>query len=292
MTSGHANAVDLSGRIAVVTGASRGAGRGIARVLGEAGATVYVTGRSSRTGGNPTGRPGTIETTAEEVTARGGTGIPVRCDHTDDAQVTALFERVRAERGRLDVLVCNAWGGYEREVLPTPLPELDLAHLDLMYSAGLRAYLLTLQRAAPLLTDTRGGLAVVTSWVVDAQRYTGNIYYDVLKTAVNRLGRGLAAELAPAGVTPVIVSPGWMNTEVMELPPELAAKTESTEFVGRAVAALAADPEVSRHAGAVRTVVELAAEYGFTDVDGSSTSPTWEHIAATGGATDPDWFGA
>jgi NAD(P)-dependent dehydrogenase (short-subunit alcohol dehydrogenase family) len=271
----------LRDTVAVVTGASRGAGRGIARVLGEEGATVYVTGRTTREGPNPTGRPGTIEDAAEEVTGRGGTGIPVRVDHTDDAQVRALFERVAAERGRLDLLVSNAWGGYERGVHVTPFWELNPAHLDLMVRAGLRAHLLCVQRAAPLLTATRGGLVVLTTWAVDLHRelghgYHGNLYYDVVKTAINRIPVGVAEELRPFGVTAVAVSPGWMHTEVMGLPPELAAQTESTEFVGRAIAALAADPQVARHTGTLRTVVELAAEYGFTDVTGRPTSPFWE----------------
>lgn len=271
----------LHDTVAVVTGATRGAGRGIAHVLGEEGATVYVTGRSSRGGHNPTGRPGTVEDTADEVTDRGGTGIPVQVDHTDDAQVRALFERVAAEQGRLNLLVSNAWGGYERMVHVTPFWELDPAHLDLMLRAGLRAHLLTAQRAAPLLTATRDGLVVLTTWAVDLHRafghgYHGNLYYDVVKTAINRIPVGLAEELRPSGVTALAVSPGWMNTEVMELPPELAAQTESTEFVGRAVAALAADPDVRRHTGTLRTVVELAGEYGFTDVTGRATSRFWD----------------
>ena len=271
----------LAGKVAVVTGASRGAGRGIARVLGEEGATVYVTGRSTRAGGSPTGRPETIEDTAGEVTARGGEGIPVRVDHTDDAQVRALFDRVRTDRGRLDLVVSNAWGGYERSVEFQPCPDLDPAHLDLMYTAGLRAHLLTAQRAAPLLTGTGGGLFVLTTWAVGA-RYHGHLYYDVIKTAINRIPVGLAAELAPAGVTAVAVSPGWMHTERMDLTPEEAARTESTEFVGRAVAALAADPDVARHSGATLTVVDLAARYGFTDVDGRATSAFWtDHLAGT-----------
>jgi FAD/FMN-containing dehydrogenase/NAD(P)-dependent dehydrogenase (short-subunit alcohol dehydrogenase family) len=276
----------LQDKVAVVTGASRGAGRGIARVLGEEGATVYVTGRTTRQGPNPTGRPGTIEDAAQEVTDRGGTGIPVRVDHTDDAQVRALFDRVAAERGRLDLLVSNAWGGYERMVDVTPAWELDPAHLDLMLQAGLRAHLLTVQRAAPLLAATRDGLVVLTTWAVDLHRqygngYHGNLYYDVVKTAINRIPVGLAEELAPSGVTVLAVSPGWMHTEVMGLPPELAEQTESTEFVGRAVAALAADPKVRRHTGTLKTVVELAAEYGFTDVDGRPTSGFWEDFRAS-----------
>jgi len=265
----------LRDKVAVVTGASRGAGRGIACVLGEEGATVYVTGRTSRGSSSPTGRPETIEDTAEEVSKRGGEGIPIRCNHTDEVQVRALFDRVRAEQGQLDILVSNAWGGYEREVRVEPFWQLDPAHLDLMIKAGLRAHLLSVQRAAPLLMETRDSLIVLTTWAVGAT-YHEHLYYDVVKIAINRIPVGLAAELRPYGVTALAVSPGWMNTEAMELTPAQAAETESPEFVGRAVVALAADPGVMRHTGTLRTVVELAAEYRFTDVSGRPTSGFWE----------------
>jgi NAD(P)-dependent dehydrogenase (short-subunit alcohol dehydrogenase family) len=269
----------LRDKVAVVTGASRGAGRGIARVLGEEGATVYVTGRTARGGSSPTGRPETIEDTAEEVTARGGKGIPVRCNHTEEVQVRALFDRVRAEQGQLDLLVSNAWGGYEREVRVEPFWKLDPTHLDLMFRAGLRAHLLSVQRAAPLLIDTGNALIVLTTWAVGRQ-YHEHLYYDVIKTAINRLPVGLAQELRPHGVAALAVSPGWINTEAMDLTPAQAAETESPEFVGRAVAALAADPQVMRQTGTLRTVIELAAEYGFTDVSGRPTSGFWEKWAA------------
>jgi NAD(P)-dependent dehydrogenase (short-subunit alcohol dehydrogenase family) len=269
----------LRGKVAVVTGASRGAGRGIARVLGEEGATVYVTGRTARGGSSPTGRPETIEDAAEEVTARGGRGIPVRCNHAEEVQVRALFDRVRAEQGKLDLLVSNAWGGYEREVRVEPFWTLDPAHLDLMIKAGLRAHLLSVQRAAPLLIDTGQALVVLTTWAV-GRNYHEHLYYDVVKTAINRIPVGVAAEFGPHGVAALAVSPGWMNTEAMELTPAQAADTESPEFVGRAVAALAADPDVMRHTGTMRTVVQLAAEYGFTDVSGRPTSGFWEKLAA------------
>ncbi|MFB9908690.1 SDR family oxidoreductase [Allokutzneria oryzae] len=269
----------LDGKIAVVTGASRGAGRGIAAVLGERGATVYVTGRSSRDNGSPTGRPETVEDAAEEVTARGGRGIAVRCDHTDDDQVRALFERVRAESGRLDILASNAWGGYEKQVRQQKAWELDPAHLDLMLDAGLRAHMVTVQLAAPLLTETRGGLVALTTWAVsDDYAKNQNLYYDVVKTAINRMPVGLAEDFAPYGVTALAVSPGWMLTEAMRefITEEQAKLTESPEFVGRAVAALAADPDPSRHSGTVRTVVELADDYGFTDLNGRPSSLWWD----------------
>ncbi|ASO21487.1 NAD(P)-dependent dehydrogenase (short-subunit alcohol dehydrogenase family) [Actinoalloteichus hoggarensis] len=271
--------MQLRDTIAVVTGASRGVGRGIAEVLGENGATVYVTGRSSRATGSPTGRPETIEETAERVTARGGTGIPVRCDHTELDQIRALFDRVRSESGRLDVLVSNAWGGYEvgdGAIVAQPLWEGDPRQLDLMLTAGLRAHLLTAQFGLPLLTETGGGLLAVTTWAVGPEYY-GQLYYDVAKTAVNRMPLGLAEDLRPSGGTAVAVSPGWTQTEGM--PDEVQPYTESPEFIGRAVAALAADPDRGRHTGTLRTVVELAADYGFTDVNGRASSPFWDALA-------------
>jgi NAD(P)-dependent dehydrogenase (short-subunit alcohol dehydrogenase family) len=250
-------------------------------VLGEEGATVYVTGRTSRGTSSPTGRPETIEDAAEEVSRRGGIGIPVRCNHTEEVQVRALFDRVRAEQGQLDLLVSNAWGGYEREVRVEPFWQLDPAHLDLMIKAGLRSHLLSVQRAAPLLMATGDALVVLTTWAVGAQ-YHEHLYYDVIKTAINRIPVGIAAELRPHNVTAMAVSPGWMRTESMDLSAAQAAETESPEFVGRAIAALAADPDVIRHTGTLRTVVELAAEYGFTDVSGRPTSGFWEKYATAG----------
>src|SRR6478672_9448178 len=158
----------LNGTVALVTGASRGGGKGIALVLGEEGATVYVTGRSVR--GEPTtlGRPGTIDDTADEVTGRGGIGIAVRCDHTDDSQVEALFERIRDERGRLDLLVNNAWSGYELPLyFETPFWEMEWRHWDLMFKGGLRATALASFLAAPLMLEARSGLIVNITWVLD-----------------------------------------------------------------------------------------------------------------------------
>jgi NAD(P)-dependent dehydrogenase (short-subunit alcohol dehydrogenase family) len=265
----------LKDQIAVVTGASRGGGRGIARVLGGHGATVYVTGRTTRAGSSPTGRPETIEDTAEEVDAAGGRGIPVAVDHTDAEQVRAFFDRVRADHGRLDLLVSNAWGGYEMEVGGEPFWTLDLAHLDLMLTAGLRAHIVTIQMAAPLLNETRDGLVVFTTWAV-REDYHGQLYYDVAKTAINRIPLGVAYHMGKYGVTALAVSPGWMHTESMDLTPEQADQTESVEFVGRAVAALASDPDVRRLSGSLKTVVELAEEYGIADVNGRRSSPFWD----------------
>jgi NAD(P)-dependent dehydrogenase (short-subunit alcohol dehydrogenase family) len=268
----------------LVTGASRGGGKGIALVLGERGATVYVSGRSVR--GEPTtlGRPGTIDDTAEEVTARGGTGIPARCDHTVDTQVEALFERIRREQGRLDLLVNNAWSGYE--ISPDPslaFWEIEWRHWDLMFDGGLRATALASSLAAPMMIDAGSGLVVNITWVLD--RPHGHAFYEVVKNATNKLTEQLAEDLRPHGIACVAVSPGFMRLERMDLTPEVAAKAESAEFPGRAIAALAADPDVLAKSGGVFTTPELAREYGFTDVDGKQQSAFWdEHWAGTWGA--------
>ena len=266
--------------VALVTGASRGGGKGIALVLGEHGATVYVTGRSVR--GEPTtlGRPGTIDDTAEEVTARGGTGIAVRCDHTDDAQVEAVFNRVQKEQSRLDLLVNNAWSGYE--ISPDPslaFWEIEWRHWDLMFDGGLRAAAFASSLAAPAMVAAGRGLIVNITWVLD--RPHGHAFYEVVKNATNKLTAQMAEDLRSYGVACVAVSPGFMRLERMNLAPETAATTESPEFVGRAVAALAADENRLEKSGRVLTVPELARAYGFSDVDGKQQSTFWdEHWSA------------
>ena len=268
----------LKDRVALVTGSSRGAGKGIALVLGEEGATVYVTGRSVR--GEPTtlDRPGTIEDTAEEVDARRGDGIPVRCDHTDDAQVEALFERIKSDHGRLDLLANNAWSGYE--ISPDSslaFWEIELRHWDLMFDGGLRAAVSASRLAAPMMIAAGRGLIVNITWILDQPH--GHAFYEVVKTGVNKLTEAMANDLRPHGIAAVAVSPGWMRLERMNLPPKLAAQTESAEFPGRAVVALATDPDVMARSGGVFTTPELARDYGFTDVDGSQMSPFWrEHL--------------
>lgn len=268
----------LEGRVAVVTGASRGGGRAIAQALGEAGATVYVTGRSVR-GETTEGLPGSIEETAEGVTSAGGRGIPVRCDHTVDAEVEALFARVREEQGRLELLVNNAWGGYERygeAPFAAPFWEQPLWRWDAMYTAGVRAHLVASRMAAPLLLEGGRGLIVSTvAWAYD--EYLGNLLYDSAKAAVIRMVFGMAKELGPRGVAAVALAPGFMRTErVMAahaLHPFDLSGTESPAYLGRAVAALAADPKVLEKSGRLLTVGELAREYGFTDEDGRQPEP-------------------
>jgi NAD(P)-dependent dehydrogenase (short-subunit alcohol dehydrogenase family) len=273
----------LRGRVALVTGASRGGGKGIALVLGEEGATVYVTGRSVR--GEPTtlGRPGTIDDTAEEVTARGGRGVAIRCDHTDDAQVDAVFSRIRAEQGRLDLLVNNAWSGYE--ISPDgslDFWEIEWRHWDLMFTGGLRATACASRLAAPMMIEAGQGLIVNITWVLD--RPHGHAFYEVVKNATNKLTEQMADDLRPHAVACVAVSPGFMRLERMDLTPEEAAMAESAEFPGRAITALAADENVLEKSGKVFITPALAREYGFTDVDGRQQSPFWgRHWAGTWG---------
>jgi NAD(P)-dependent dehydrogenase (short-subunit alcohol dehydrogenase family) len=282
----------LSGRVAVVTGASRGAGRGIALELGAAGATVYVTGRSTRA--QPATSyarilelsqlprmPGTIEDTAEEVTREGGRGIAVRCDHSDAVDVERLFAQVQEEaEGRLDLLVNNAWGGHEAftGVFDAPFWEQPLDQWEAMLDRGVRNHLLASRAAVPSMLRRRAGLVVTTTFW-DRDRYLrGNLFYDLAKSAMNRLAFAMAEELRPHGIASVAVSPGWMRTELIlaghrtdeahwrERP--ALARTESPRYLGRAVVALAADPRVLERTGQVLRVADLAREYGFTDVDG------------------------
>ena len=287
----------LGDRIAIVTGASRGAGRGIAVELGAAGATVYVTGRSTRAAPAPgyegflhhgglAAMPGTIDDTADEITAAGGRAIAVRCDHGDPAQVRELFARVERDHGRLDVLVNNAWGGHESFTpasLSAPFWDQPLDHWQSMFDHGVRNHVIACQLAAPLLIRQRRGLIVTTTFW-DRDRYLkGNLFYDLAKAAMNRLAFGVAEELRPYGVTSLAVAPGWMRTELVlaghqadertwtERP--ALARTESPRYLGRAVVALAADPDVHARTGTVQRVGELARAYGFTDVDGRVIPP-------------------
>jgi NAD(P)-dependent dehydrogenase (short-subunit alcohol dehydrogenase family) len=276
----------LKGKIAVVTGASRGGGRGIALVLGEQGATVYVTGRSVRGALTRSDLPGTtIEDTADQVSARGGMGLPMRCDHTVDEQVEALFERVRQEQGRLDLLVNNVWGGYEQyddATFDAPFWEQPLWRWDKMFTAGVRAHFTASRLAAPLMMFQGQGLIVnTTAW--DRGKYIGSVPYDVAKTAINRMVYAMALELRAHAVAVVALAPGWMRTEDVlwrfetdvqnwhEVP--ALSSTESTHYVGRAVVALTTDPNVMEKSGRVLAVGEVAREYGFTDVDGRYVPP-------------------
>lgn len=278
MTSGTWNPPDLHDAVAIVTGASRGAGRSIAEVLGETRATVYVTGRSARGAGTTEDLPGTIDETADEVTRRGGTGVAVRCDHTVDADVERLVERVRREAGRLDVLVNNAWGGYEHHdhlTFAVPFWEQPRSRWDAMFTAGVRAHLVMAQLAAPLLmarsaSDRPGLIASTVAWSFG--RPLGNAVYDMAKSALIRLAYVMGEELRPHRVAAVAVAPGFMRTERVlaahAAHPFDLSGTESPEYLGRAVASLAGDPDLMRRTGEVLTAGDLARAYGFTDLDG------------------------
>ena len=273
MTSDTFRIPNLEDKVAVVTGASRGIGRGIALVLGEAGATVYVTGRSVQ-GSTTENLPGSIDETMEAATERGGLVIPVRCDHTVDADVEALFKRVQDEQGRLDLLINNVWGGYEQyefDRFSLPFWEQPIRHWHGMFEAGLRAHLVASRLAAPLMIAESSGLIVNTvAW--DRDLYLGNLFYDCAKSAIIRMAYGMAQELRPHGVAALALAPGFVRTErVMAahaMQPFPLDRTESPEYTGRAVAFLAADTEIMQKSGMVMAVGDLAREYGFVDIDG------------------------
>ncbi|MDB5048163.1 MAG: dehydrogenase/reductase family er [Fibrobacteres bacterium] len=284
----------LHGKVAVVAGATRGAGRGIACMLGEAGATVYCTGRSSRNpGGNADkeapsrkARPETIEETAEKVDAFGGKGIPVRVDHMRPDQVEALFARVKNEQGRLDILVNDVWGGDDAVEWGKPFWELSLEKGLPMLNNALHTHIITSRYGAPLLMETGGGLIVE---ITDGNTlgYRGNLLYDLVKSSVIRLAYAQAFELRRHGISAVAVTPGFLRSEAMlelfgvteadwkdgaKKDPNFIA-SETPFFVGRAVAAMAADPRVAEKSGRVFSSWDLSGEYGFTDIDGEK--PHW-----------------
>jgi NAD(P)-dependent dehydrogenase (short-subunit alcohol dehydrogenase family) len=276
----------LKGNIALVTGASRGGGRGIAIELGLAGATVYVTGRSGRNGvitsGTKAARPLTVDETARIVTEGGGIGIPVYCDHTHDEEVAALYQRIEEEQGKLDILVNNAWGGYEGyndTPFDGPFWEQPMWRLDRMYGTGLRSHALSSRLGAKLMLQQKHGLIVNTTTYMPPDVYdNGSPFYDVIKTAIARLSFVMAQDLLPHNITVLALAPGWMRTEDMlsgfntdeehfrETP---LANTESPRYIGRAVVALVSDQNVIRKAGNTLLVGSLASEYNFTDIDGT-----------------------
>ena len=267
---------DLKGRVALVTGATRGVGRGIAEVLGEHGATVYVTGRTAPGNKGADGLPGTIDDAAEAVTRAGGKGIGLLCDHTDDAQVRVVFERIATDSARLDLLVNNVWGGYEGfepSMAAGPFWELPIDAFDKMFATGVRAHMVASSMAIPLMVKARGLIITISSG--DRGKYRGWPTYDVIKSATNRLAFAMSRVLHKHGITSLAVQPGWTRTErIMQAydgnpPPE----TESPHYTGRAVAALATDPDVKRHNGKVYRTGDVAEMYGFTDVDGRKVPP-------------------
>src|SRR5215207_7927622 len=293
----------LEGRIALVAGATRGAGRGIAVSLGEAGATVYCTGRSSRGARSEYDRPETIEETAELVSEAGGRGVAVPTDHLEPDQVRALVARIDAEQGRLDVLVNDVWGGERLFEWDTPLWEHDLANGLRLLDLAIKTHLITSHFALPLLIRAPGGLVVeMTDGTAEynAANYRINAFYDLAKSAVIRLAFAQSKELEPHGATAVALTPGWLRSELMldafgvteanwrdatERVPHFAI-FESPAFVGRAVAALAADPDRARWNGESLSSGQLAKVYGFSDLDGSQPD-AWRYLVEVQDAGKP-----
>lgn len=270
----------LQGKVALVTGASRGVGKGIALGLGDAGATVYITGRTTHEGEAAVPLPGTIHQTAAEVDAAGGRGIALRCDHTDDEQVKRAFEHIASEHGRLDILVNNVWGGYEHFNDGTEFWKekgfwtVPLSRWDSSFSAGVRAHYVASTLAAPLMIAQRSGLIVNISFGA-AQQDDSGVAYSVAKAADDRMIVCMAHELHEHNVAAVSLYPGLVRTEAVLKAKDFfdLSNSESPQFVGRAVAALAVDSGIMQKTGRVLMAAALGLEYGFTDVDGTQPKP-------------------
>ncbi|MEU6776966.1 SDR family oxidoreductase [Streptomyces sp. NPDC046759] len=293
----------LTDRVALVAGATRGAGRGIAVELGAAGALVHVTGRSTRTRRSEYDRPETIEDTADLVTAAGGHGIAVPVDHLDTSAVRALVDRVDREQGRLDVLVNDIWGGEKLFRSDTPVWEHDLEAGLRLLRLAVETHAITSHFALPLLLRRPGGLVVeMTDGTAEYNRdtYRVNLFYDLAKASVLRMAFALGHELGPRGATALALTPGWLRSELMldlcgvgedDWRDALArephfAISETPRFVGRAVAALAADPDVARFNGQSLSSGGLALLHGFTDLDGSRPD-AWRYLVEVQDAGRP-----
>jgi NAD(P)-dependent dehydrogenase (short-subunit alcohol dehydrogenase family) len=285
-------ATPLAGQVALVAGATRGAGRGVALELAAAGAKVYCTGRSTRERPATPGRPETIEETAELITAEGGAAVAIRVDHTVEAEVEALSVRIRTDEGRLDVLVNDIWGGDELIDWRAKFWMLDIAAVRTLVDRAILSHLITARHMAPIMVDAKQGLIVE---ITDGELagYRGQMLQDLVKASVLRLAYAMAWDLSETSVTALAISPGFLRSEailqtfgVTEANWREGARrdpafrfSETPRYIGRAIAALAADPEVSRKSGLSLWVSDLAAEYGFTDIDGSQPN-FWGHIEA------------
>lgn len=291
----------LSDRIVLVAGSTRGCGRAIAVELGALGATVYGSGRTTREQRSEMDRPETIEDTAELVTAAGGTGIPVRCDHSDSADVAALVDRIRAEHGRLDVLVNDVWGGDQFTRWVKGVWNHPLEDTLRIVRNGIETHLITAHHALPLLIETGNGLVVEVGDGKAGVPFRGVVAYDHVKEAVVRLGFSLAAELRPHGATALAVTPGFLRSEAMldhfgvtEATWREASDahggyfrySETPHLLGRGIAALAADPDRARFAGQCLGSWDLMHTYGFSDVDGSR--PDWGAVDAEARLADAE----
>ncbi|HEX4196331.1 MAG TPA: SDR family oxidoreductase [Caulobacteraceae bacterium] len=282
----------LAGQVALVAGATRAAGRGIAVELAAAGARVWCTGRSTRSAPATPGRPETIEETAELIAAAGGEAVAVRVDHTVGAEVEALALRVRADEGRLDILVNDIWGGDELIDWGARFWAIDIAKARDVFDQAVFSHLITSRHLAPLMVEAGRGLIVE---VTDGEftGYRGQLLYDLVKASVNRLAYAMAWDLVGTGVTALAVSPGFLRSEAMldrfgvaeanwrdGVKVDAAfAFSETPRYVGRAIAALAADPAVGSKAGLALFADDLAGEYGFDDLDGSRPH-FWRNVEA------------
>jgi len=293
----------LKGKVALVAGATRGAGRGIAVELGAAGATVYLTGRTTRTQRSEYNRPETIEETAELVQRAGGQGIAVQVDHLDPAQVQALVARIESEQSRLDILVNDVWGADFLIEWNVPVWEHSLVGGLRMLRLAIDTHIITSHFALPLLIKNPGGLVVeITDGTAEYNNanYRLSLFYDLSKTSVIRMAWALAQELRPHQCTAVALTPGWMRSEMMLENYDVSeanwrdatAKqphfviTETPRYVGRAVAALSADPEMTRWSGQSLSSGQLAKVYGFTDLDGSQPD-AWRYVREVQDAGKP-----
>ncbi len=262
----------LEGKVALVTGASRGVGRGVALGLAEAGARVYLSGRTLHEGDAEL--PGSLESTAEAVAQLGGEARAIQCDHSRDEQVEELFRRLEQESGQLDVHVNSVWGGYKQmETFALPFWEQPRWRWDDMFQAGVRAAYMASALAAASMVRAQSGLIVnISSWA--ARKYSGSVAYGAAKAATDKLTTDMAMELREHGVAVVSLYPGLVRTEsVIQANFFDLSNSESPQFLGRAVAALAADPKLLDRSGEILVAAELALEYGFRDIDESQPRP-------------------
>lgn len=271
----------LKGRVALVTGASRGIGKGIALGLGEAGATVYVTGRTLEEGTAASKLPGTVSATAEEVSALGGQGIALTCDHTDDAQTRKVFEQIQSDHGQLDILVNNVWAGYEHFTDGTPFWEergfwdMPMDRWHKQFDAGVRAHFLCSQLAIPSMMDQGHGLIVNISFWAAQRPEMGDPAYCAAKAADDAMARSMAHHLKERNIAVVSLYPGLVRTESVMANAEHfdMSNTESPQFIGRAITALATDPQVMEQSGKILVAAQVAIDYGFIDIEGRQPTP-------------------
>ena len=270
----------LAGKIVLVTGASRGIGKGVALALGQAGATVYITGRTIEAGKAAVDLPGTIYQTAAEVAELGGECIALQCDHRDDQAVEAVFERIRSDRERLDILVNNVWGGYEYFNDGTEFWKekgfwtVPISRWDGMFQAGVRAAYVASTLAAPMMVSQRSGLIVNISFFA-AQRVDRGVAYGTAKAATDHMAACMAHELREHNVAVLSLYPGLVRTEAVLKAAAFfdLSNSESPQYIGRAIAALASDPEIMQKSGQVLVAAALGQEYGYSDIDGKQPKP-------------------